>query len=170
MIQSIEKLAALGAVALLAGCGSEAPKPAAEAKAKTLSAGEYEVSSEVTKLASADKSTPATALKMGEKSVIRACVAADGKLDPAMFIEAGDTCTPQSSYMRSGRMSVQYQCSRPGRGNLYPAADGNFKADSFEAIVTAATQFSGDGDYSLVRKLTAKRVGDCPAKATPAAG
>ncbi len=162
-------LAATTAVTL-AGCGGEATKPAATEKAKALTAGEYEISGEVTKLASADQSTPATTATMGEKTVTRACVAADGKLDPAMFIEAGDSCTAQSSYIRSGRLSVQYQCSRPGRGNVYPAADGNFTADGFEAIVTVGTAFSGDGDYNLVRKLTAKRVGDCPAGAATAAG
>ena len=155
-------LAATGLV-MLAGCGSEEPAPAAPEKAQALTPGEYEISSEVTKLASADKTTPATSLEMGEKSVTRACVAADGALDPAMFVEAGDTCTVQNSYVRSGRMSIQYQCSRPGKGNLYPAADGDFTADGFEAVVTVGTTFPGDGDYTLTRKLAAKRVGDCPA-------
>lgn len=159
----MKKLLVTAAVmTLVAACGSEPAKPVATEKAKTLSAGEYEVSSEVTKLASADKSTPATGYKMGDKNVIRTCIAADGALNPAMFIEKGDSCTAQSSYVRSGRLSVQYQCSRPGRGNVYPAADGNFTADGFEAIVTVGTAFSGDGDYNLTQHLTAKRVGDCP--------
>ena len=156
-------LAATAGMAMLAGCGSEEPAPAAPAKAQALTPGEYEISSEVTKLASADKSTPATSLKMGDKSVTRACVAADGTLDPTMFVEAGDTCTVQNSYVKSGRLSIQYQCNRSGKGSLYPAADGDFTADGFEAIVTAATTFPGDGDYTLTRKLSAKRVGDCPA-------
>ena len=155
-------------LALLSGCGSGAPKPVATEKAKTLSAGEYEVTSEVTKLASADKSTPATSYKMGDKNVTRACIAADGALDPAMFIEAGDSCTAQSTYVRSGRLSVQYQCSRPARGYVYPAADGNFTADGFEAVVTVGTAFSGDGDYNLTQHLTAKRVGECPPAAAAA--
>lgn len=176
MTKIMMSLAASTAIALLTACGSEAPPAAKAAKAKALTAGEYEISGEVTKLASADQSTPATSAKMGEKTVTRACVAADGKLDPAMFVEAGDSCTAQSSYIRSGRMSVQYQCTRPRRGNVYPAADGNFTADGFEAIVTVATAFSGDGDYNLTRTLTGRRVGDCPAggpavvPAAPAAG
>lgn len=170
MNRIVMSLAASTAIALLGGCGGEAQKPAATEKAKSLSAGEYEISGEVTKLASADQSTPATTATVGEKTVSRACVAADGKLDPAMFIEAGDSCTAQSSYIRAGRLSVQYQCSRPGKGNVYPAADGNFTADGFEAIVTVGTAFSGDGDYNLVRKLTAKRVGDCPPPEPAVAG
>lgn len=155
----------IAAVALLSACESEAPKPAAVQQAKALTPGEYEISSEVTKLASADKSVPATALKLGDKSVTRACVAANGTLDPAMFIDAGDKCTTLNSYVRSGRLSVQYQCSRPGKGNVHPAADGKFAADGFEAVVTVGTAFSGDGDYNLTRMLKAKRVGDCPAGA-----
>ena len=161
----IKVVIATGVLALLAGCGNKAPAPAAVEKPKTMVAGEYEVVSEVTKLASIDKSIPASALKLGDKAVIRACVAADGTPDPAMFIEAGDTCTVTNSYGRSGRLSVQYACTRSGKGELYPNADGNFTADGYKALVTVGTSFTGDGDYSLTRTLTAKRVGACPAAA-----
>ena len=160
----------IAAAALLTACGAEAAKPVEAAKSKALSAGEYEIASEVTRLASADKSVPATKLKMGDKSTSRACVATDGKLDPAMFVEAGDKCSATTTYIRSGRLSVQYQCNRSGRGSVYPNADGNFTADGFEAVVTAATSFSGDGDYNLTRMLKAKRVGDCPTGNATAAG
>ena len=148
-----------------AGCGKEAAKPVKVEKPKTLVAGEYEVSSEVTKLASADKSTPATKLKLGDKALIRACVAADGTPDPSMFVEPGDACTTTNSYVRSGRLSVQYTCNRPGKGELYPNADGNFTADGYKAVVTVGSAFAGDGDYTLTRTLTARRIGDCPAAA-----
>lgn len=170
MTRLMMSFAATTAILAAGGCGSDATKPAATEKAATLGAGEYAVSSEVTKLASADQSTPATALKVGDKSVTRACVAADGTLDQAMFVDAGDTCTSDSSYVRSGRLSIQYQCNRPGKGKVFPAADGNFTADGFEAVVTVSTTFAGAGDYELTRRLTAKRVGDCPAAGTTSAG
>ena len=44
-----------------------------------------------------------------------------------------------------------------------PAMNGSFKADSFEGEITTLTYFVEDGDYRLIRKVTAKRVGDCPA-------
>jgi hypothetical protein len=150
---------------LLVACGSEAPKPVKVAAPKTLPAGEYEIAGEVTKLASADKSVPATPLKLGDKDMRRACVAADGTPDPAMFIEPGDKCTVNNSYGRSGRMSVQYSCQRAGKGELFTNADGNFTADGFEALVITASAFTGDGDYNLTRHLVAKRVGACPASA-----
>lgn len=162
------------AAALLTGCGGEATKPAETATAKALTPGEYEITSEVTKLVSTDKTTPATNAKLGDKSTYRACVASDGTIDPPMFVDAGDQCTKQSSYARSGRLSIQYSCTRAGKGNIYPAADGNFDAKGFEAVVTVGTAFTGDGDYNLTRRLTAKRVGNCPATpgapAAPAAG
>jgi hypothetical protein len=151
-----------------AACGGEAPKPAVE-KPKTLVAGEYEVVSEVTMLASADKTTPATKLKKGDKQTIRACVAADGTPDPKMFVEAGDKCTVINNYARSGRLSVQYTCNRAGKGDINLNADGNFTADGYKAIVTAGSSFPGDGDYRLTRMLEAKRVGECPAGGAAAA-
>ena len=154
---------ATSALVMLAGCGNGTAKPVAVEKPKTMVAGEYEVISEVTKLASTDKSTPATRLKMGDKETIRACVAANGTPDPKMFVEAGDNCTMTNSYARSGRLSVQYTCNRAGKGELYANADGNFTADGYKAMVTAGSSFAGDGDYSLTRTLTAKRVGNCPA-------
>ena len=154
---------ASAALALLAGCGSEAPAPVEVEAPKTMVAGEYEVVSEVTKLVSTDKSTPATTLKLGDKATFRACVAADGTPDLKMFVEEGDRCTVNHSYGRSGRLSMQYSCKRAGKGELYPNADGNFTADGYKAVVTVASAFSGDGDYALTRMLTAKRVGACAA-------
>ncbi len=148
---------------MLAACGGEAPKPATAEKPKTLVAGEYEVVSEVTMLASADKSIPATKLKKGVKQTIRACVAADGTPDPKMFVEPGDQCKVNNSYARSGRLSVQYTCDRAGRGDVNLNADGNFTADGYKVIVTAGSSFPGDGDYTLTRMLNARRLGACPA-------
>ena len=159
----MRNVAALMMIAGLAACGKEEAKPVVAEAPKTMPAGEYEIVSEVTKLASADKSTPFTKLKLGDKQTIRACVAADGTPDPAMFIEAGDKCTVNNNYGRSGRMSVQYSCQRAGKGEVFTNADGNFTADSYEALVITASAFSGDGDYNLTRHLTAKRVGACPA-------
>jgi hypothetical protein len=166
---TMRHLIAVTMIAALAACGGEAPKPAAVEKPKSLVAGEYEVMSEVTMLASADKTTPATKLKKGDKQTIRACVAADGTPDPKMFVEAGDKCSVNNSYGRSGRLSVQYTCNRAGKGDINLNADGNFTADSFKVIVTAGSSFPGDGDYTLTRMLNAKRLGECPAKESASA-
>ena len=158
-------IVALGA--LLAACEDEAPKQ--EEAVKALAAGDYEITSEVTRLAPSDKSAPATKLKMGDKSVAHACVGADGKPDMAMFIEAGDKCTVLTSYLGSGRLSVQYQCDRPGKGIVYTNADGNVTDTGYEAVVNSNTTFAGTGDYQLSRHLIAKRTGACPPAAAAAA-
>ena len=89
---------------------------------------------------------------------------ADGTIDPKAFAEGDESCTALDSYMRNGRMSLQYKCSR-GSDQMTQLVDGDFKADSFEAKVTTSTYFAGSGDYELTRTFTGKRVGDCPAEA-----
>lgn len=158
----------LAAAGLLAACsGDPATDAKPEARADALKAGEYEVTAKVDELRSTDNSTPATKLKVaaaGEAPATgRACVGEDGAIDPAAFAEPGDKCRPSSSYMRGGRMSLQYNCTRAGTGELTQLVDGNFTADSFEAQVMTSTYFSGTGDYAMTRTLTGKRVGDCPA-------
>ena len=152
--------------ALLAACEDE-PAPQEE-QSKALGAGDYEITSEVTRLASSDKSVPATKLKLGDKSVSHACVAADGTPDMAMFVEAGDKCTVLTSYLGAGRLSIQYQCERPRKGTLYTNADGTITDTGYEALVNSNTSFPGTGDYQLTRHLIAKRTGACPPAAAAA--
>lgn len=155
------------AAALLTGCGGEAPeqKDAKSERAASLTAGEYELAWTVTDVKSTDQTTPATSLKAGEPATTaRTCVGANGKLDPAAFAEGSDSCTVTENYVKNGRMSLQLKCTRAGQsGNVMQGIDGNFTADAFEATVLGSTGFGGSGDYNMTRKVTAKRIGDCPA-------
>ena len=158
---------------LLGGCGGADGGGDTGTKkeiAAKLGAGLYEVKAEVTSLSPTDKVAPATTLKLAETVAARACVAADGAPDPALLAEAGDDCTPQSKYIRNGRMSLQLVCKR-AKGNLFVTIDGKFAADGFDGKADTVTQFTTPGNYKLTRKLTAIRVGHCPAAGTaPAAG
>jgi len=160
-------LIGVAAMSLAACGGSEAKKEASadEAAPDKLAAGLYEVSAEVTQLASTDKTTPATKLKQGDRQTVRACVSADGKPDAALFAEdAGDKCEIKNSYVNYGRLSAQMSCTREGsKGLVMPAMMGSYSADGFEGDINTLTYFSADGDYRMTRKITAKRVGDCPA-------
>jgi len=156
-----------GLALAIAACGSEAPKQE-EAKTdeapETMPPGLYDVSAEVVTLASTDKSTPKTKLKQGDKATAKACVGEGGKLDPALFAEEGDKCEVKNSYVRYGRLSAQMSCTREGmKGLVMPAMMGSYDADGFEGDVSTLTYFVADGDYRMTRKVTAKRVGDCPA-------
>ena len=159
----------------LAACSGEAPtENVAEAKAEALQPGEYEFTVVVDSVSSTDNTTPATNLKVAaegeETEKVRLCVAKDGAIDPMIFAEAGDKCTPSSTYMRGGRMSLQFNCNRANRGQLTQTVDGNFTATSFEAKVLTSSYFAGDGDYAMSRTISGTRVGDCPAaQGVPAA-
>ena len=158
----------LAAAAVLAACSEDAP-PAAqeEKKAEALQPGEYEFTAVVDSVRSTDNTTPATNMKVAaageETEKVRLCVAKGGAIDPLIFAEAGDQCTPSSTYMRGGRMSLQFNCNRPNRGQLTQLVDGNFTATSFEAKVITSSYFEGPGDYAMTRTLSGTRVGDCPA-------
>ena len=163
----MSRFACIGGLALaLAACGGEQKQEkAAEEVPATLAAGLYEVTSEVTALASTDNTTPAIKVKQGDKFAAKACVAPDGKPAPELLADAaGDKCEIKNSYIRNGRMSAQMSCVRAGKnGPVMPAMIGSFTADSFEGEVSSLTYFPDDGDYRMTRKISAKRVGDCPA-------
>lgn len=158
---------AAAAAGLLAGCSQgEAPVNKVEEVAAALQPGDYEISATVDSIRSTDKSSPASQLKAGAPAATsRLCVGEDNVIDPQTFAEAGDTCTEGESYMRNGRMSLQFRCKRAGKGDVTHLVDGKFKKDSFEGEVITTTSFSGTGDYDARRTVTAKRTGDCSAKA-----
>jgi hypothetical protein len=155
----------MGAAMILAACGGEPEAPTQPEAAEALQPGLYEVTSDVTALASTDKTTPFTKLKQGDKTTIKACVGADAKPAPELFAEAeADKCEIKNSYINYGRLSAQMSCKREGkRGEVMPAMMGSFTADSFEGEITALSYFVEDGDYRMTRKVSAKRIGDCPA-------
>ena len=158
------RILSIVAMGLLAACSSEAPPADAPAKtAAALTPGEYAMTSTITAFRSTDGATPLTKSKLGAVTETKACVAADGALDPAIFAEAGDSCTATNSYSRGGRINMQLSCTRPGApGQILPAVDAKYTADAFEGTATTTTYLQGYGDYALTRTIKGKRVGDCP--------
>lgn len=151
------------ALAALAGCDSAPPaNTAKEAPPATFPGGEYEITTKVESLKSADGTAPATALKEGATVVEKICSKDGATPDPALFTARGDKCTAQTEYAKNGRMNLSYTCSRPGHpGQVIDTIDGKYDAKGFEAAASTGTYFSGSGDYVMTRHLTAKRVGDC---------
>ena len=132
----------------------------------SLKAGEYEITTTINEVRPSDQATPSTKAKAGSPATThRACVASDGSIAPDAFAEAGDKCAAASAYVRNGRLNMQLTCTRP-RGQLTQLADGDFKADSFQAKLKTVSYFDGPGDYEMTRTVAGKRVGECPAAAS----
>ena len=174
-------IGALATCILLAGCSEEAPPQQEEQQQRAaLTPGEYEATWTVSQLASSDDSTPATELAEGATGTVRACVGADGEIDPALFADAEDECSATSNFVRNGRISMQLECRRPGQpGQVLLTVNGTTTAEGFDAEVGTTTYFNAEGDYQMTRTVTGRRVGDCPAgeaaaaneaEADPAAG
>jgi len=157
------RIVAIVAAGMLAACSSEAPPGEAPAETATaLTPGEYEMTSKVTSFR-ATEGAPVSKAKVGDSFVTRACVAADGTLDPAIFAEDEGKCTATNSYIRGGRLSMQLSCTRPDApGQIMPGVEGKFTADRFDGTATTTTYLTGPGDYALTRTVTAKRIGECP--------
>jgi len=158
----MRKWGIFAAMMLLAACSKE-PPPAEIVAAKSLAPGEYAMTSKITAFRSTDGATPASKAKIGDTFETRACVAADGTLDPAIFAVANEKCSATNVYVSDGRMSIQMSCARPDApGQIMPAIDGKFTAEQFEGTSTTTTYLTGPGDYALTRTVTAKRAGECP--------
>ena len=153
---------AISLTVLLSGCG-EAPAAKADAEPPaTLPAGLYQATAKVTHLRSTDNTTPATKLKLGDTVTTQGCVGADGKPPPSLFVAAGDVCTIKDPFVRSGRISISYDCKHGAdKGHVGVGVDGHYTVDAFDAVAETDTYFVGSGDYILKLAVTGKRVGQC---------
>jgi hypothetical protein len=151
---------------LLAGaCSGEAEAPKKEqAAAERLSAGQWELTTEVTEFSKGDQGTPNIDTPAGTRASSSACIPeADGKKpNPSLFSDARDECSYSNFYMARGRLSASVNCTRQGLdGNISTNVDGSYTADTMEATLRTDTAFSADGDVRFTRKLTGRRVGEC---------
>ena len=166
------RLIALTPLLILAACseGSEPKKADATAAAKQLSAGQWEMTSEVTNVTQRDEGTPAIKVTQGDKTTSSVCIAeADAKKpQAALFASEGSECTHRDMYMSNGRINATLACKRPGlSGEIATLVNGNYTADTIEGTAVTETSLVGEGDVKIESKLTGKRVGDCAAEATP---
>lgn len=155
------------AAALVGACGNPGQEAQAETRAAALQPGEYELAWSDIKREAAQSKAAAAASVDAATFADRTCIAAGGKIEPAAFAEEGDDCHAVQSYVRNGIVNVQLSCERKD-GKLSSIVTGKFTAESLDANVETTSSFDGGGNYSLTRKLTAKRLGDCPATAETA--
>ncbi len=151
----------------LAACsgGSEPPQTETEAPAaEQMSAGQWEMTTEVTQVVKRDKGAPAIDMPQGSKSSRSVCVAeADAKQPPpALFMPEGFDCKYRDSYVSGGRLNGTLACTRSGLGGTVATnVNGSFTADTFEGTATTETSLAGEGDARIDTKLTGRRTGDC---------
>ncbi len=160
---------ALAPLLVLAACseGAAPTKQDAEApRAEQLSAGQWEMTTEITKLAQRDKGTPAVKTPEGSRWTTSSCVAqADVKKpQPALFAPEGWDCSYRDIYMQGGRLNATLGCSIAGLGGTVATnVNGSFTATTFEGNSTSETSLSGEGDVRIDSKMTGRRTGDCTA-------
>jgi hypothetical protein len=150
---------------VLAACseGEQPAKKEAEAP-KQLTAGQWEMTSEVTKVTQRDQGKPALSATEGSKTTTSSCLAeADLKNpQPAFFVGEEMQCTSRDVYMARGRANVTLACKKAGLpGEIATIVNGTYTADSFEGTVTTETSLLGDGDVKVDAKLNGRRTGEC---------
>jgi hypothetical protein len=165
------RLFALTPLLVLAACseGAEAPKQEeTKAPAAELSAGQWEVTSEVTGLTKRDAGPPAIKAAEGDKTTAGSCVAeADVKKpQPGLFVGKDYDCSYRDIYMSSGRINATLSCQRPGLpGSIAILVNGSYTADTFEGTSILESSLTSAGDVKIESKLTGKRTGACTAEA-----
>lgn len=162
-------IAAATAAVALAACSEEAPQQQQAQEKAALAPGLYEASWTVSEIRSTDKTDPATKLTVGTSGTTKGCIEEGPVLDMVLFAEEGDECTPTNSYTRRGRINIQMRCKRPGEaGPVMQTVTGTSTADGFQGEVSTSTYLTGFGDYSMIRTVSGRRVGQCPAEDAPA--
>lgn len=168
-MRGLMTLAAVAAVTLVA-CSEDAPQQNRAQTKAALTPGLYEANWTVTEVRSTDKTDPATKLTVGATGKAEACIQQGPVIDLELFAEGDDECKPSNSYVRGGRINIQMQCRRPDEaGPVMQTMTGTSTADGFQGEISTSTYLTGFGDYSMMRSVTGKRIGDCPAEDSAAA-
>ena len=154
-------LASLCLVAACSGGGEEKKAEDSAAAPAPPGAGQWETNFETTAFRSTDGKTPVLKAAVGDKVTGAACVAAgeESKPAPALLVGEGYDCNYTTSYIKNGRVNAQLNCRREGiSGDIPMSVSGTSTADSFEGTVDTNSSLSGDGDFAMTRKVTAKRI------------
>lgn len=159
------RASALIPLLLVAACGDtgDGTDKQAKTKAASLSAGQWELASEVTAFSAVDQGPPRIDTPVGTRATETVCVG-EGRLPSVFLTGDGFRCSQDNYYVRNGRLNVTLRCTRDGLdGAIAIAADGRFEADSSEFTREIQTALAGEGDVQISQRVTARRTGDCPA-------
>lgn len=155
---------------LVAACsdGGGAPQEAKAAADTTMEAGQWETTTEVTRLTTLDGGAPAIDTPAGTKASFTSCIVEADRRKPAPTLFAGEEaeCEYNDFYMSRGRMNASMTCEVPGlAGGLVTSVEGSNDATSFEGTVSSSTRLPGSGDVRMASKISGRKIGPCPAAA-----
>ncbi len=151
---------------LAAGCGGDAAPEEKKSNARlaALEAGQFELSSEVTNLASVDEGAPAINTPKGTRASQSVCLSGSGRAPTELFSGEGYECSYDNYYARNGRINALLSCTRSGlQGQIAMTVDGNFEAGQMSFTRNIRTILASDGDVQITERVTARRTGDCTA-------
>ena len=166
----MRSLMALLPVLVVAACSegdAGASKEAAAPADKTMRAGQWETTTEVTRLTKLDEGAPAIDTPAGTKASFTSCIAEADRKKPAPDLFAGEKaeCEYKDFYMARGRMNATMSCQLPGVGEVLSSVEGSNDPASFEGTISSTSRLAGSGDVRIDAKISGRRIGDCPAAA-----
>jgi hypothetical protein len=155
---------------MIAACSDGGDQVAGDAKAKAeaaknlqLAAGQWQITSEVTRLTEQDGGPPAINTPVGSRHETSACVTEGEGKKPKPVLLAGHEdyeCEYSNFYMSSGTVNAQLNCRREGlSGEVRMTVDGTYTADTITAEQSISTFLSGNGDVNIQAKLTGRHTG-----------
>ena len=156
---------------LAASCGETPAENKAQPAPAQLSAGLWELTSEVTALTKADSEAPRINTPAGTRATNSVCVRDGHQVPSAFFAGEGYRCTYGTYYARNGRLNVTLSCRRDGlAGDITMAAEGTYQGDSVTFTRNLRTNLTTEGDAVIDSRVTGRRTGDCTAEASGAEG
>ena len=153
---------------LAAGCGGDSAPEEKKGAARlaAMEAGQYELTSEVTNLASVDDGAPAINTPAGTRATQSVCVGDSARAPTELFSGEGYECTYDNYYARNARINALLSCTRSGlQGQIAMTVDGNFEAGQMSFTRNIRTILATDGDVQIAERVTARRTGDCAPEA-----
>lgn len=163
---------AFAVIALLAAasCSDDSAENKA-APVATPPAGQWELTSQVTRFTATDNGTPRINTPVGTRATQSACVAAAGRLPTALFSGDNLTCTYGNYYVRNGTANTTLTCRREGlSGDILMTVSGTFGADNISLHRSVRTILTTDGDVQYEEDVTGHRTGACTPAAPAAPG
>jgi hypothetical protein len=155
--------------AAAAGAGEDRPsaQDSAAPGAVKLDPGEWEVTSEMTKVSGTGLPPAAIAAMQGQKQTTRQCITPEQASHPLdMSGDAKKNCDYSKFAMGGGRMDGTITCKagKDGGATVSMTMNGQFSARSYQAAMSMTTG-SKEGAMTMEMRASAHRIGECKAGA-----